>query len=185
MAGLTGWPRAVALDVAKALHEALAPACENLVIAGSLRRGEPTVGDVELLAISKIGGQGPTHYKLLDLEVDDLLARGVLDLRLNKRGHRIGYGPLNKYLVHQKSGVAVDLFTTTPGNFGMAYLVRTGPKEFNIRVMSRFRALGMKGHAYGGVSRGRETVACPDEETVFRLLGWPYLAPQQRQDLPR
>jgi DNA polymerase (family X) len=181
MAGTTGWPRKLALNVAEELHETLGPACERLAIAGSLRRGEPVVGDVELLAISKIGGQDGNLYNLLDRELDDLLTRGVLELRLNRRGNRIGYGPLNKYLVHLSTGVAVDLFSATPENWGMAYLVRTGPKDFNIRVMRRFRALGLEGHAYGGVSRGQETVACPDEETVFQLLGWPYLKPQQRR----
>ena len=49
------------------------------------------------------------------------------------------------------------------------------------RMMARFLELGMKGHAYGGVtdSQGNE-VDCPDEATVFRLLGWPWIPPEQR-----
>jgi DNA polymerase/3'-5' exonuclease PolX len=39
----------------------------------------------------------------------------------------------------------------------------------------------MLGHAYGGISRsdGSE-LNCPDEETVFQYLGWPYTLPERR-----
>jgi len=48
--------------------------------------------------------------------------------------------------------------------------------------MSRFRELGMQGHAYGGISAadGKE-ISCPDEETVFQYLGWRYVPPEERR----
>ena len=60
-------------------------------------------------------------------------------------------------------------------------MVRTGPKDFNVRMMARFRELGMRGPAYGGVTdqEGNE-IECPDEETVFRLLGWSWMPPERR-----
>mgnify|MGYP001591582574 CR=1 FL=1 len=59
--------------------------------------------------------------------------------------------------------------------------MRTGPKELNIRAMSRFRSLGLQGHAYGGVTgRDGEALPCPTEKVVFRLLQWPYVAPEKR-----
>ena len=57
-----------------------------------------------------------------------------------------------------------------------------GPWKNDYRpLMARFLELGMKGHAYGGVtdSQGNE-VDCPDEATVFRLLGWPWIPPEER-----
>ena len=74
-------------------------------------------------------------------------------------------------------------------NWGMAMVVRTGPADFNIRLMATFRQNGMRGHAYGGVTKlgphgqegsGRVEVDCPDERTVFDLLDWPYREPWER-----
>lgn len=172
------WPREQALAVAEELRELLGPACGRLEIAGSLRRGRDTVGDVELLAIPKMS-DGDAPYSLLDPELADFLDRGVLDYRLDSRGRKT-FGKFNKFLVHRHSGVPVDLFITGEENWGMALLVRTGPKEWNVRVMSRFMALGMRGHAYGGVTRGKQEYPCPEEADVFKLLRWAFVPPEKR-----
>ena len=100
--------------------------------------------------------------------------------RADKSG-RYSYGEQNKLLVHVPSGVPVDVFSSSIKNWGMSLMVRTGPKEFNVRMMSRFRELGMRGHAYGGVTdQGGTEIECPDEETVFRLLSWPWMPPERR-----
>lgn len=44
-AGGARWPRGMALAVARELCERMAPACERLVVAGSLRRKAQRVGD--------------------------------------------------------------------------------------------------------------------------------------------
>ncbi|MDP3063202.1 MAG: hypothetical protein Q8O40_08350, partial [Chloroflexota bacterium] len=116
---------------------------------------------------------------LLDHRVIQLIKMGVLDYRLNVKGRRT-FGPLNKLLVHIPSGIPVDLFSATAQNWGMALLVRTGPKGFNVRVMSRFRELGMAGHAYGGVTVNDAQAPCPNEVDVFNLLGWPFVPPERR-----
>ena len=46
-------PRARALMLAQGLIETLRPHCERIEIAGSLRRGKPDVGDIELVCIPK------------------------------------------------------------------------------------------------------------------------------------
>ena len=47
--------------------------------------------------------------------------------------------------------------------------------------MARFKAIGFAGHAYAGVSnRQGQEIDCPDEATVFRLLGWSYIEPEER-----
>ena len=84
--------------------------------------------------------------------------------------------------MHLSSGIPLDLFSTDERNFGMSWVVRTGPADFNKRMMLRFLQLHMKGHAYGGVtSSSGEEIDCPDEETVFRNLGWPYIPPEGRK----
>ena len=152
------YPLLHASHVGQDLMELLAPYCERLAIAGSIRRRKPDVGDIELLCIPRLGQATDLWGKdlnplqgvsLLDHRVVHLIKIGLLDYRLDAKGHR-SFGPLNKLLVHVASGIPVDLFSTTVRNSGLALLVRTGPKEFNVRIMTRFRELGMAGHAYGG-----------------------------------
>ena len=173
--------------VADELVPLLKPHCKRIEVVGSVRRGRPDVHDVELLCIPKIDrrldlfGDVAEEISALDVYLDGLVDDAAL---LHKRPNKLGrytYGPLNKLLVHVESGIPVDIFSATAEHWGMALLVRTGPAEFNIRVMSRFRELGMRGHAYGGVTdrTGRE-LACPDEATVFELLGWNPIPPEAR-----
>lgn len=174
--------------MAEDLITLLRPVCQRIEIAGSVRRKKALVGDVELLAISKTSpaylsftpDRPRMEFLHLDARVLELIAKGILDYRLNKKGSRT-YGRLNKLLVHVPSEIPVDLFSTTAENWGMAWVVRTGPRELNIKMMSRFKALGLKGHAYGSVEGpGGEVYPCPTEEEVFRLLGWPYRPPERR-----
>ena len=175
------WPLAQAERVGQELVEALGPSCERIEIAGSIRRRQPDVGDVELLCISRVGetvALGNNIYLLA--EVDDLVSTGVLRKRLNKAGRVSSYGDWNRYMVHVASGIPVDIFRTTEDNWGMALVVRTGPARWNRGLMSQFQKLGMEGHAYGGVTQEGVEVSCPTEEEVFRLLGWPYRDPEDR-----
>ena len=160
------------------------PACDRVTIAGSIRRGEGRVGDIEILAIPNTGltdlfGNQVPGDSALDHRCHQLVAQGYLALRPNVNGGTT-FGPKNKLLVHVESGIPVDIFTADRENWGMALLVRTGPANFCKAVMARFLYLGMAGHAYGGVTRGGVDVPCPDEETVFRILDWPYLSPERR-----
>lgn len=164
------------LDKAKVLAEELisllSPACNRIVIAGSVRRQKPEPSDIELLVIPR--------GDCLDNMLKDLMGQEILAMRLNKRGSRT-YGPQNKLMVHLPSGMAVDIFSATEENWGMALFVRTGPKEWNIKAMSRFRQLSMQGHAYGGVTLSNGiNFECPTEAIVFNLLGWPYTPPGKR-----
>jgi len=173
------WPLAQAEEVAGQLVVALSPYCSSVVVAGSIRRRQEEVGDIELLCVPMEHVDSPTAFDSVEAGIRNLIESGELDYRRNKRG-AINYGPLNKFMVH-RSGIAVDVFSTTAKNFGMALVVRTGPKAWNIRMMRRFRELGMEGHAYAGISlsKGQE-VNCPDEDAVFRYLGWRYVPPEKR-----
>jgi DNA polymerase/3'-5' exonuclease PolX len=168
--------------VAQELRAILGPACQQFEVAGSIRRRLPEVGDIELLCVPGPGGsQLLGACSLLDQEILGLIETGVLAYRLDQRGRRT-FGPWNKYLVHRPSGIPLDIFSTTVQNWGMSLLVRTGPREWNIKVMSRFKALGMRGHAYGGVTDGHGSeLTCPSESGVFKLLGWQFLEPESRR----
>ncbi len=162
--------------IAEQIKAVLESSCDRIEICGSIRRCKPYPNDLELLCIPKYS----VGKDMLDAKIQTMIYFDMLGYRLNKLGRKV-YGPKNKLMVHIPSGIAVDLFSSTEENWGMALFVRTGPREWNIRAMSRFRELGMQGHAYGGISHsdGSE-LNCPDEETVFRYLGWAYVLPERR-----
>ena len=161
--------------IAEELKALLQSSCDRIEVGGSIRRQKPFPNDIELLCIPRF----VDGVDQLDREIGALVVQRILGLRLNKRGSRV-YGPKNKLMVHVPSGIAVDIFSSTEANWGMALFVRTGPREWNIRAMSRFRKLGMLGHAYGGISGLDGEIDCPDEEIVFRYLGWAYVPPEGR-----
>ena len=165
--------------VAEQLVEVLAPACERIQIGGSIRRRRPEVGDIELVCI-------PIIQETPDLFSDPIrrdVLRAAVKILLSAGGFvpRGAFGEKNKYVRHLASGIPVDIFSSDTDNWGMALFVRTGPARWNISAMSRFRQLGRRGHAYGGVTLEDGTEAnCPDEETVFKYLGWDHRPPEAR-----
>ena len=156
--------------IAKELVLQLRDACLEIEVAGSVRRRKPWVKDVEILYIPKPGLFDPTEMKIAEL-----INRGFLEVRG-------GYGEWNKFLRHVESGLNVDLFKTTPDRWAVSLVVRTGPKESNIKIATAARRKGWRFHAYGrGFTdeRGREIV-CRTEREVFELVGLEYKPPEQR-----
>ena len=185
----TRYPLALAEVAADSLVRQLQGSCEKIAVAGSIRRRRPDVGDIELLCVPRpsgvdlFGRQVPGDSQL-DRRCRELIAAGILDYRPNKAG-AVTFGPQNKLLVHKPTGIPVDVFSAQELNWGMALVVRTGPADFNIWMMKRFRQLKMLGHAYEGVSKGGKMVPCPTEERVFELLEWPWVRPEDRRDYNR
>ena len=168
----TRYPLALARSVAQEVAALLRPGCARIDVAGSIRRQKPDIGDCELLVI-------PAPWGVFEYFLSSAMDRGILTKRLNKNGHET-FGRLNKLMVHVPSGIGIDLFSTTPENWGMALVVRTGPSEWNIAMMAAFQRLGTPAHAYGGVTVNGTEVECPTEQRVFDLLGIPYLQPGER-----
>lgn len=167
---------AQAEKIAKELVEMLAPVCEKIFIAGSIRRRKPQVGDIELLCIPKF----VDGVNMLDRELGALCIQGLLGLRLNKRGNRV-YGPKNKLMAHKPSGIGVDIFSTTEECWPVALVVRTGGKVTNQRISMAAIRMGARFHAYGRGFTGRDfEIICHSEREVFEAVGLPYREPRER-----
>ncbi len=176
----TRCPLGRAEEVANEVVKLLEPGCERIVIAGSIRRRKPEVGDIELLAIPKYSGLS-CHVNLLDQEIIDLMHAKILNYRLNKRGRRT-YGPKNKLMVHLPSGIGVDIFSTTDECWAVSLVVRTGGAETNRRIATVALRKGWHWHAYGrGFTTLDGEVTCRSEREVFEAIGMSYLEPWERR----
>ena len=194
-------PLASASIVGDQLVRLLSHFATRIEVAGSIRRRRPFVGDIELVVVPLMlserlpataiqGGlfdqddPPPTtrQYDALDRVLENHARIGDLFKPRHKSdGSVSSMGPLNKHLVYIPEGLWVDVFSTTPANWGMAMFIRTGPAEWNIKAMARFRELGMAGHVNTGVTgRDGEAIECPNEAKVFQLLEWPYTPPEGR-----
>ncbi len=154
----------------------LESSCERIVIAGSIRRQKPDVGDIELLCIPKyIAG-----VDMLDAKIQTMIYFDMLGYRLNKLGRKV-YGPKNKLLVHP-SGIGVDIFSTDELCWPVALVVRTGGKITNQRIATAALRKGYRFHAYGlGFSTPSGEIVCQSEREVFEAVGLRYLEPGERR----
>lgn len=175
----------IARAVAEELVRLLQPNCLWVEIVGSLRRKKETVGDIELLCVPKYMESSaelwPQLVDCLDEEIKKWIRLDVLDFRRGMRGQII-YGRKNKLLVHVPSGIPVDIFSTDAGCWPVALVVRTGPKESNMRIAREAMKKGWRFHAYGrGFTRGEGiTIPCHSERAVFEKVGLEYLPPERR-----
>lgn len=163
--------------IAEELKSLLAPECDKIEVAGSIRRRKPFVGDIEILAVPKyVDG-----VDQLDEEIKKLMAERLLGYRRNVRGS-ISYGPKNKLLVHLPSGVGVDIFSTDAERWWVSLVVRTGGEITNRRIATAAIRKGWHLQAYGhGFTTPQGDVVCRSEEETFRAVGLPYLPPERRE----
>jgi DNA polymerase/3'-5' exonuclease PolX len=159
-------------------------ACERLEIAGSLRRLDDQVGDIEFVAIPRMGTEQTNDLFNSTVPVN-LLERRVAELgkgdQLVAHPDKPANGAHYKKLWLRDPGIQVDLFITTPEKFGPAFLIRTGPAEYSKAMVTRLRAKGL--HSEDLVIKkidGGAVVPCPDEATFFRLVGLPIMPPELR-----
>ena len=181
------WRADIARKVAEDLTAEMAPRCDRIEIAGSLRRSKPDVGDIEILFAPRIdqvrvpGELFPKSGSLADELLEQWLAKGVITKRFNVNGTTT-WGNLNKLALHTGSSIPIDFFATTAERWFVSLVVRTGSAEMNTRLASRALQRGMQLHAYGVLENRKtgEQIVPQSEREVFERLGVPYREPAER-----
>lgn len=167
---------ATARAVVEDMADLLAPLCQKLEIAGSIRRGKPAVKDAELVVIPLPG--------LLNY-TDEMVQRGLIDKALYGDAQSTRWG--NKYRGMLYRGMKVELFLADEDNWGYQYWLRTGPGDANTFIMSWLKWRKAPIQARDGDwfwTRSDETVrlAVRSEQEMFELLGMPFIEPQNRSE---
>lgn len=170
----------MALDMAEMLaHDLvikLRDWCVRIETAGSVRRRKSEVGDIEIVCIPKFVNDmfgNPTTTSVLD--VMDWSNIGVPEKS----------GPKYKQII-LRSGAALDLFIVTPpAQFGVQFLIRTGPAEYSHRFVTPKHYGGMLPSNLkvkdGAIWKGNQLIETPEEEDVFNLIGAPWIPPMERK----
>jgi len=164
----------LALDVLTIIN----PYCDRAEIAGSVRRHKADCGDVEIVAIP--------HREI------DLFLAGV-------DSERPAYPVRQALSVHfefLKSGehmlqyatplCNLEIYLTTPAQWGVIFTIRSGPAEFSHRLVTPRNQGGMC-PSWLQIADGRVKVRktgvlldTPEETDVFKVLDKKYIEPEAR-----
>jgi len=136
---------------------------ERVDVAGSARRRKETIGDIDILAISK------KPEKVMDFFVS---MKEVINV--------YGQGP-TRASIRLKSGLDADLRVVAEKSYGAALLYFTGSKDHNIVLRNLAIKKGLKLNEYGLFRRERQ-IAGRTEEEVYRALELDYIPPEIREN---
>jgi DNA polymerase (family 10) len=136
---------------------------EQATAAGSFRRMQDTVGDLDILVAAPNPAAVSERFAQYD-EVKDVLARGK-----------------TRSSVRLRSGIQVDLRVVAPRSLGSALVYFTGSKAHGIALRRLAQEQGLKINEYG-VFRGAARIAGDTEESVYAAIGLDWVAPELRED---
>lgn len=158
--------------------QCLAPHCERIEIAGSIRRKQSTVKDIEIVCIPKqieMPGQIDLFGITSPIMVRDPEFRKEIDSYRFVKGKSTG-----KHMQRTTADHAViDLFVAEPDNWGYILLLRTGSKEFNINMINSMKKRNH--HCREGKVFFRDRpVIVREEQDMFRFAGMVYQRPEDR-----
>ena len=169
-------PYKSALGTAEHIVEQLRPMCERIEIAGSLRRKKKEVGDIEIVCIPvPIAGLLGEMY--LDAGIMLVLTKmGISWLKIQKNGQHY------KKLIY--NGISIDLYLTTPAQWGVIFMIRTGSADFSNRMVMARNIGGLMPsnlRVQGGlIWDGDNCLQTPEEEDIFRIYGMDWIEPENR-----
>lgn len=184
---------------AEVLQRCLAPACEEVIIAGSMRRDKLTVGGIELVLLpifddtldTTLFGDGQTGNRWEYSGLTELLERyvrdGMLawDMEVKRNGPR--YKRLRAVALAEdgfEKGLPVDIFIGDRHNFGNALAIRTGCAAFSGSLVTARQYGGLMPNDLrqenGYLWRGSAAMTCPTEGLFFEMLGLPVVPPRER-----
>jgi DNA polymerase (family X) len=161
-------PLPTALTIA---HEAMdyvreGPPLERLVFAGSLRRAEVTVGDIDLVCTSPQAAEVVAHFAAWPR------AQAVL-----------AEGP-TKASIWLPGGLQVDLRVLPDHLYGNLLQHFTGSREHNIKLREYAVRASLRVSENGILNlENGEVVTCTDETGVYETLRMQYIPPELRSGL--
>jgi DNA polymerase/3'-5' exonuclease PolX len=184
------------LPLAERAMDLLQPGCKRIEIAGGLRRQKPDPHDIELVAVPDLRAPRPTfgcpaYITTLDAILGSLERGDEDDFRI----HLSMNGPkFKQFGISQDGGqhwlIKLDLFLVTPpSDWGVQFLIRTGPAEFSQWIVTQKWQGGGLPNGYQ-VEDGRvlnrttkDYIPCPEEIDFLNFCKLDWIAPSIRRPL--
>lgn len=139
------------------------PLVKKVTVAGSFRRRQETIGDIDILSSGK-NNEAIISYFLKFSEISEILSHGT-----------------TRSTVNLKSGVQVDLRVVPEVSYGAALLYFTGSKAHNVSLRTFAMKQGLKINEYG-IFKDNKRLASRSENDIYRVLKLPYIEPELREN---
>ena len=148
------------------------PEAQQGALAGSIRRGRETIGDVDILIASDQAA--PIMDRFVTME---------------NVARILGHGP-TKSSVELLTGLQVDVRVLEKARWGTALNYFTGSLAHNVKMrqIALENGLSLNEHALSPVDDNRtiieaaDKILCDSEEQVYETLGLQYVPPELRED---
>ena len=174
----------------------LAPFCDRIQIAGSVRRQRPVCNDIDLVVIPKFGpaptdlfgnmnGLPPNtlHNALVNYVKDYNSALRPLrpSVESAPRWQAGEHNPDGTNFILQLPKCQLDIYIATHENWGSKLLQRTGSKEHNVWLATRARDLGLRWELDAGLTGPTCPTIGDTEENIYAALGVTFIPPADRE----
>lgn len=163
------------------VRDELAPFCERIEIAGSIRRERPEVNDIDLVLIPK---SASSMLQIIARCRRTTAHISGIEQSQNLKFRFLSGFDLDLFIAH--AGI-VDLVSKTPSNWGAVMLCRTGSQFHNTQLCELARGKGLKFAPYKGIvvpaEHGEEIIASETEKEIYEALGLEYRDPRKRETL--
>ncbi len=137
------------------------PGVDKICTAGSVRRKQETIGDIDTLVTTKYPEKVMDAFVKMP-EVEEVIARGP-----------------TKTAVRLNFGINADVRVVKPSEYGSALQYFTGDKNHNIELRKIAIEKGLKLNEYG-IFRGEKRLGGKTEEEIYKILGMKWIEPELR-----
>lgn len=142
------------------------PGVHKAELAGSLRRKNETIGDIDIVLTANEGDWQKIVKKIIHLpQVERVLVAGRTKASV----------------VLRELPIQADIRIVHDNEFGSALLYFTGSKEHNIKLRTLAKERGYKINEYGIFNKNGKRLAGETEEEMYHFLKLNYIPPEKRQ----
>lgn len=142
------------------------PGIHTAALAGSLRRGKETVGDIDIILTAD-----RKNWKKIVNSI----------IRMPKVERVLAAGETKASLLYGEIPTQVDIRLVREEELGAALIYFTGSKEHNIQLRTLARQKGWKVNEYGVFDlKSGKRLAGKTESEIYALFGFDYIPPERR-----
>lgn len=155
-----------AQQIAERIKSELAPHCDRIEIAGSIRRKKPEVKDIEIVCIPKPYETGLFASGIAKVVDQWQKVKGELPCKYTQR--------------ILPDGIKLDLFFAEAENWGLIYAIRTGSAEYSHKVLAAGWVKAGYQSRDGYLWHGRDKYNCREEVDLYNRIGLTWIEPEFR-----
>ncbi len=134
-------------------------------IAGSIRRKKETIGDIDMLVVTKQAENAIKHFVQYP-KISQILSQGEI-----------------RSTIVVNNGIQMDLRIIDPESYGAGLLYFTGAKEHNIELRDLARKKNWKLNEYGLFEQKNNSLLVGKTELdIYKKLGMSYIEPELREN---